>query len=672
MRPAGKISALFFMVLLSAMALAPIESAVAQVAVISGHVRTSDGTPIEGVQMSPSLSTTDASGYYNISLGAMFGTFVTPMKNGWTFSPERRGYSGGGTYTGEDYVGTDGGGGSVTTNIITFAEDRYKNIAGYRLYRGGPNTMTDTEFGLDFYVAYGDMMVMHTSGTNYQLAFSPYTPAGIDPRGRIVITFNNSQQYVRVKLSTDGTPIHQPAYLSVSYYQNTDPNNPVFSPDGGGNIEYTNTDVGIKMLIVDTHYAENDIDELEFLLFTGATQSLPSPASLIALSGFHHGIPIAWQAPATRTPQAYNVYRSSLSGSSFQKIAANVQQTYYRDNVLTESPYYYVVTAVYSDGESDYSAERSAQMQTEGNVGQSNWTTSSPTLDGVISAGEWQDAAATVISRPGGNGDVTMYAMNTGNALYLAVDDPRDVSIDNSDNFSLFIDSDHNREWPGQGSGHDGMLRFTWNSGMTVWYRNMYGTWPGDLAASVWTNPTETLQAASLASGHVQYEVRIDLNSYIIDASPGDEIGLCCFVWDNSSFGFDALKPYETEYLSPLAEGYFWSYGPFAYMDFALSAASTEVESKTPAQPQSFVVSQNYPNPFNPSTTIKFELPTSSVVRLSVFDMLGREVSVLVNERREAGYHSVDFNASNLSSGVYFYRLQAGDFIQTRKLLLIR
>ena len=111
--------------------------------------------------------------------------------------------------------------------------------------------------------------------------------------------------------------------------------------------------------------------------------------------------------------------------------------------------------------------------------------------------------------------------------------------------------------------------------------------------------------------------------------------------------------------------------------------------------PKVFALEQNYPNPFNPSTTIRFDLPTSSEVRLSVFDMLGREVSALVNERREAGYHSVNFNASGFSSGVYFYRLQArlpqstpgggqarlspedvggqaGDFVQTRKLLLIR
>ncbi len=81
---------------------------------------------------------------------------------------------------------------------------------------------------------------------------------------------------------------------------------------------------------------------------------------------------------------------------------------------------------------------------------------------------------------------------------------------------------------------------------------------------------------------------------------------------------------------------------------------------------------QNYPNPFNPSTTITYELPASSDVRLSVYDMLGREVSVLVNGMSEAGVHEVKFDGSNLASGVYLYRLNAGDFVQTRRLLLLR
>jgi photosystem II stability/assembly factor-like uncharacterized protein len=88
--------------------------------------------------------------------------------------------------------------------------------------------------------------------------------------------------------------------------------------------------------------------------------------------------------------------------------------------------------------------------------------------------------------------------------------------------------------------------------------------------------------------------------------------------------------------------------------------------------PDGFSLSQNYPNPFNPSTTIKFELPKSSMVQLSVYDILGREVSVLVNERKNAGSYHVRFDGAGLSSGVYFYRIKTGDFTQTRKLCLIR
>jgi hypothetical protein len=75
---------------------------------------------------------------------------------------------------------------------------------------------------------------------------------------------------------------------------------------------------------------------------------------------------------------------------------------------------------------------------------------------------------------------------------------------------------------------------------------------------------------------------------------------------------------------------------------------------------------------FNPGTTIKYEMPRSSDVRLCVYDMLGREVAVLVHERMGAGIHTVKFEASSLPSGVYFYRLQAGSYVDAKKLLLVR
>jgi hypothetical protein len=88
--------------------------------------------------------------------------------------------------------------------------------------------------------------------------------------------------------------------------------------------------------------------------------------------------------------------------------------------------------------------------------------------------------------------------------------------------------------------------------------------------------------------------------------------------------------------------------------------------------PTRYSLDQNYPNPFNPSTTIKFELPKASVVRLSVFDILGREVSILVNEKKDAGVHEVRFEAAGLASGVYFYRIQAGEFVQSKTFVLLR
>jgi hypothetical protein len=98
--------------------------------------------------------------------------------------------------------------------------------------------------------------------------------------------------------------------------------------------------------------------------------------------------------------------------------------------------------------------------------------------------------------------------------------------------------------------------------------------------------------------------------------------------------------------------------------------ASAPISSES--MPAVVSLDQNYPNPFNPSTTIKFELPRASLVSLKVYDILGREVSVLVNDRKEPGAYEVRFDGSNLASGVYFYRLSAGTYVETRKLLLVR
>ncbi|MBL8016896.1 MAG: T9SS type A sorting domain-containing protein, partial [Ignavibacteria bacterium] len=104
----------------------------------------------------------------------------------------------------------------------------------------------------------------------------------------------------------------------------------------------------------------------------------------------------------------------------------------------------------------------------------------------------------------------------------------------------------------------------------------------------------------------------------------------------------------------------------------ALLGAITGVNPVNNTVPEVYSLSQNYPNPFNPSTNIKFAIPQAGNVKMVVFDVLGREVVTLVNEFRQAGNYVVDFNASALSSGVYFYRIDAGNFTQTKKMLLVK
>jgi hypothetical protein len=88
--------------------------------------------------------------------------------------------------------------------------------------------------------------------------------------------------------------------------------------------------------------------------------------------------------------------------------------------------------------------------------------------------------------------------------------------------------------------------------------------------------------------------------------------------------------------------------------------------------PVSYSLSQNYPNPFNPTTNIQYEIPKPGDVRLVIYDVTGREVRTLINERLEAGKYEVSFDGSALTSGVYFYMLQAVDFSETKRMILIK
>lgn len=109
------------------------------------------------------------------------------------------------------------------------------------------------------------------------------------------------------------------------------------------------------------------------------------------------------------------------------------------------------------------------------------------------------------------------------------------------------------------------------------------------------------------------------------------------------------------------------TFGIMGYKDFV-----TDVEPANQLTPSDFSLDQNYPNPFNPSTTINFSVPVEAFVTLDVYNAIGQKVASLVNEAKSAGNYKVDFNASNLTSGIYFYKINAGNFTETKKMILMK
>jgi hypothetical protein len=121
-----------------------------------------------------------------------------------------------------------------------------------------------------------------------------------------------------------------------------------------------------------------------------------------------------------------------------------------------------------------------------------------------------------------------------------------------------------------------------------------------------------------------------------------------------------------------------WITNHFNWMDEELSSL-VGIDDPQNLVPSKFILSQNYPNPFNPTTKIKFTIPSVILsgaknlnVTLKVYDVLGREVATLVNEEKQPGVYEVELVASQLSSGIYFYTLEAGEFRDTKKLIFLK
>jgi hypothetical protein len=145
-----------------------------------------------------------------------------------------------------------------------------------------------------------------------------------------------------------------------------------------------------------------------------------------------------------------------------------------------------------------------------------------------------------------------------------------------------------------------------------------------------------------------------------------------CHMADGLSFGIDFTGTSIGDWTEPedlaLADTLMYWYGPGGM--WWNHVVSVEVENSE--IPETYALTQNYPNPFNPATQINFSVPQASMVKITVYDIVGREVEVLVREYLEAGNYKTDWNAASYSSGIYFYRMETNSFAQVKKMILMK
>lgn len=180
------------------------------------------------------------------------------------------------------------------------------------------------------------------------------------------------------------------------------------------------------------------------------------------------------------------------------------------------------------------------------------------------------------------------------------------------------------------------------------------------------------------AYGDITGYIEVPAAAYTLDITPGNDnnVIVASYLADLSGLGGSSLVVFASGFFNPAANQNGPAFGVFAALAdgqvVGLSNVTSIEKDETAGTISDFSLGQNYPNPFNPSTVISFALPQQEFVTLKVFNIIGQEVATLVNDNLQAGRYDLTFDARALTSGVYLYQLQAGNFAQTKKMILTK
>ena len=316
-------------------------------------------------------------------------------------------------------------------------------------------------------------------------------------------------------------------------------------------------------------------------------------------------------------------------------------------------------------------------------------------LDGQLNEGFWTDAESVEVGKGNSASTGGYYAQwsNPSNTY----DDQSNAKVKfahNGTDLYIGVESDDKSvcSWS-PGWEADGLFLWITNKGedapaARMEIKNMFfGSTEGALAefqlsGSVPTGgaegasfvPAGTVTHSEVAGPDAGYSLEVVVHTDFFGYSDGDEVNLSVVIWDldygDAAAFTDSTSDYApnwwgTQWVDPNFEKY------YMYRKVKLSDISVDVNSFE-TLPVLYQLDQNYPNPFNPTTKISYSIAKKEFVSLKVYDILGNEITTLINSIQDNGVHEISFDASNLSTGVYFYTLKSGNNIQTRKMLLMK
>jgi hypothetical protein len=241
------------------------------------------------------------------------------------------------------------------------------------------------------------------------------------------------------------------------------------------------------------------------------------------------------------------------------------------------------------------------------------------------------------------------------------------ISLGKVDNVALNKNASSDSEESSKGNtadkGNDGNTSTRWcanNGNLNHWWKVDLGSYYNLIGSEVMWEFDGQIYRYNIAvsSDNVQWKVVVNKSNNTLTSQTQQDL----FTADNVR--------YVRITITGLASGCWASFWEFKV--FISSLTGIEFNTHGEIIPKEFKLFQNYPNPFNPTTRINYQLPVDSQVTLKIYDILGKETKTLLNGPQVAGYYSVSLNLDNLSSGIYFYNLKAGNFIETKKMVLFK